>query len=176
VKARAAASLAANLKEYRQDISMSLTIRDAVPADKDRIAEFNSRMAVETEGRRLDEDIIGPGVATLIDDATKGRYWVAEQDGKIVGQIMITYEWSDWRNGTLWWIQSVYVHTNYRRQGVYSALYHHVRSIAEAEPDVGGIRLYVENDNKRAQRTYEALGMVDPGYRVMEAIFDHGTS
>jgi ribosomal protein S18 acetylase RimI-like enzyme len=176
VKARAVESPAANLKEYRQDLSMSLTIRDAVPADKDCIAEFNSRMAAETKGRRLDEDIIGPGVARLIDDATKGRYWVAEKDGKIVGQIMITYEWSDWRNSTLWWIQSVYVHANYRRQGVYSALHYHVKSIAQAESDVGGIRLYVENDNKRAQRTYETLGMVDSGYRVMESIIDRGMS
>jgi ribosomal protein S18 acetylase RimI-like enzyme len=153
-----------------------MTIRDATAADKKRIADFNSRMAVETEGRSLEENVIGPGVARLIDDSSKGRYWVAEKDAKVIGQIMITYEWSDWRNGTLWWIQSVYVHADYRRQGVYAAMYHHVESLARAEPDVGGIRLYVENDNKRAQRTYAALGMVDPGYRVMETIFHHGKS
>jgi ribosomal protein S18 acetylase RimI-like enzyme len=150
---------------------MKLNIRDAIPRDKERIADFNSRMAVETEGRSLDENVIGPGVGQLLDDRSRGRYWVAEQDGKIIGQIMVTYEWSDWRNGTLWWIQSVYVHMGYRRQGVYSALYHHVESLAKEEPDVAGIRLYVENDNKRAQRTYASLGMVDPGYRVMESIF-----
>jgi GNAT superfamily N-acetyltransferase len=151
---------------------MSMTIRDARSQDKDRIAEFNSRMAVETEGRRLDENIIGAGVEKMLRDSTKGHYWVAEQDNKIIGQIMVTYEWSDWRNGTLWWIQSVFVHPDYRRQGVYSALYHHVEAKARQEKDVVGIRLYVENDNKRAQHTYAALGMVDPGYRVMESIFD----
>lgn len=150
---------------------MNLTIRDAISADSQRIAEFNSRMAVETEGRELDAAIIGPGVARLVDDTSLGRYWVAEKDGKLVAQIMVTYEWSDWRNGTLWWIQSVYVHPDYRRQGVYTALYRHVEALAKASPDVAGLRLYVENDNKRAQRTYSSLGMVDPGYRVMESMF-----
>lgn len=155
---------------------MNITIRDATAEDKDTIANFNSRMAVETEGRSLNEGIIGPGVARLIDDMSKGRYWVAQQGGQIIGQIMVTYEWSDWRNGTLWWIQSVYVHPDYRRRGVFSALYRHVESLAKVEPDVAGLRLYVENANKRAQRTYESLGMVDPGYRVMESIFDRSRS
>ena len=150
---------------------MSMTIRDASPNDAARITDFNARMAIETEGRELDRDIIGPGVARLIGDNTKGQYWVAEVDGKVIGQIMVTYEWSDWRNANVWWIQSVYVHQDHRRKGVYSALYHHVESLARAESDVAGIRLYVENDNKRAQRTYESLGMVDPGYRVMETMF-----
>ena len=150
---------------------MSIIIRDANSGDQARIAVFNSRMAIETEARTLDQDTIGPGVANLIDNPSDGRYWVAEIGGQIVGQIMVTYEWSDWRNGRLWWIQSVYVHADHRRQGVFSSLYQHVKSLAKADPDVVGLRLYVEKDNKRAQRSYESLGMVDPGYRVMESIF-----
>lgn len=149
---------------------MKIRIRDAVPADGPTIAAFNSKMAEETEGRALDPDIIGPGVAALLADASKGRYWVAEIDGEIVGQLMVTYEWSDWRNGTLWWIQSVYVQPDFRREGVFRALYSHVESLAVAEPDVRGLRLYVEHNNKRAQQTYQALGMVNPSYLVMESM------
>jgi len=149
---------------------MKIRIRDAVPADGPTIAAYNSKMAEETEGRALDPDIIGPGVAALLADASKGRYWVAEIDGNIVGQLMVTYEWSDWRNGTLWWIQSVYVQPDFRREGVFRALYSHVESLAVAEPDVRGLRLYVEHNNKRAQQTYQALGMVNPSYLVMESM------
>lgn len=150
---------------------MKLLIRDAIPADGAIIASYNSRMAEETEGRPLPADTIGPGVDALLTDASKGRYWLAVADGHVVGQIMVTYEWSDWRNGTLWWIQSVYVRPDFRRQGVYSTMYRHVESLAKADGNVCGLRLYVENNNTRAQRTYEALGMVDPNYKVMEAIF-----
>lgn len=154
---------------------MKFEIRDATPADNAVIADFNSRMAEETEGRALDPDTIGKGVATLLADKSKGRYWIAESDGKIVGQLMVTYEWSDWRNGSLWWIQSVYVHPEFRREGVFSALFHHVESQARTEPDVCGLRLYVENGNTRAQQTYAALGMVKPNYLVMESMLgdDH---
>ena len=149
---------------------MKYEIRDATPADAETIASFNSSMAEETEGQPLDPGIIGPGVATLLNNAEKGRYWVAEADGELIGQIMVTYEWSDWRNGMLWWIQSVYVHPDYRRSGVFSALYHHVESIAR-ENGACGLRLYVEDSNERAQDTYKALGMVHPNYQVMETIF-----
>lgn len=151
---------------------MTPTIRDATRADRDTIADFNSRLCEETEGGPLDSDIIRPGVAALLDDASKGRYWVAEVDGRIVGQIMITHEWSDWRNGTLWWIQSVYVHAEYRRRGIFSALYRHVEALAEATPGVVGLRLYVEQNNARAQQTYARLGMSDTNYRVMQRLFD----
>jgi ribosomal protein S18 acetylase RimI-like enzyme len=149
---------------------MKLSIRDASPADGATIASYNSQMAEETEGRALDADLIGPGVMRLLEDASKGRYWVAEDGGQIVGQIMVTYEWSDWRNGNIWWIQSVYVHPDYRRQGVYSSLYKHVAFLMQQDPDACGLRLYVDNDNERAQKTYTALGMIDPNYRVMEAM------
>ena len=149
---------------------MNFEIRDAVPADSAVITRFNSMMAEETEGRPLDAGVIGPGVANLLNDAGKGRYWVATAGGDVVGQIMVTYEWSDWRNGSLWWIQSVYVHPDHRRSGVFSALYRHVETLAK-ENEARGLRLYVEHNNKQAQKTYLALGMVDPRYQVMEAIF-----
>ena len=151
---------------------MNITIRDAMPADAAVIADFNSRIAVETEDKSLDPRLIGPGVRKILDDSTKGQYWVAEVDGRIVGQIMVTYEWSDWRDGMIWWLQSVYVVKDYRRHGVFSSLYRHVESLARKLPDVCGIRLYVENDNNRAQQTYAALGMIDTNYRVMETMFD----
>jgi len=149
---------------------MDYRIRDAAPADASTIAAYNSHMAEETEGRKLDSDLIGPGVGEILGDKTKGRYWVAESRGNIVGQLMVTYEWSDWRNATIWWIQSVYVPLEYRRKGVFSALYRHVESLAAAEPGVCGLRLYVETNNHRAQETYKALGMIKPSYLVMESM------
>lgn len=150
---------------------MSIEIRDARPEDCRTIAAYNSAMAEETEGRRLHPELIDRGVAALLADAAKGRYWVAEIGDRVVGQIMITHEWSDWRNGTMWWIQSVYVHPDFRRQGVFADLYRHVESQARANGEVCGLRLYVERGNTRALKTYLALGMVDPGYQVMEADF-----
>ena len=149
---------------------MNFTIRDATPADRATIAAFNARMAEETEGKALDPDVIGPGVGAALEDPTKGRYWVATVDGEIAGQIMVTYEWSDWRNGMLWWVQSVYVPRRFRRQGIFSALYKHVESIARADENVRGLRLYVENSNERAQNIYRALNMTQP-YLVMESLF-----
>ena len=148
-----------------------LSIREATPADAATIADFNARLALESEGMRLASDVVGPGVKAMLADASKGRYWVAEADGRVIGQIMVTYEWSDWRNGVIWWIQSVYVHGDYRRSGVFSALYRHVESHARRDPEVRGIRLYVERENMRAQRTYASLGMEMTGYRVMQSMF-----
>ena len=107
-----------------------------------------------------------PGVERLLNQPADGRYWVAEIDNEIVGQIMVTYEWSDWRNGRVWWIQSVYVHPDHRRSGVFSALYEHVASLVRQDPDAVGIRLYMEENNARAQATYETLGMAMTPYRV----------
>ena len=151
----------------------AITVREAGPADAATIAACNSALAQETENKTLDPAIVGPGVAGLLGDASKGRYWVAESGGEIVGQLMVTYEWSDWRNGTIWWIQSVYVHPDWRRQGIFRTLYRHVESLVEAEPTAVGLRLYVEKQNKRAQQTYRSLGMVTPGYVVMESIRAH---
>ncbi len=155
---------------------MQITVREALPDDAGIIAGFNSDMAMETEGKTLDPDLIGPGVAALLEDASRGRYWVAVDDNRVIGQLMVTYEWSDWRNGNIWWIQSVYVHPDWRRQGVFRALYQHVESIASATPGVIGLRLYVETGNTRAQQTYEALGMVKPNYLVMEAMLSNSNA
>lgn len=149
---------------------MQFEIRDASPADSETIADFNVRMAAETEGKSLDPRTIGPGVLALLEDPGKGRYWVAAADGAVIAQLMVTYEWSDWRNGNIWWIQSVYVHPDWRRKGVFAALYRHAESLAAGTPQVVGLRLYVENNNTRAQQTYTALGMVKTDYTVMEAM------
>ena len=148
-----------------------LTIRDATPADATTIADYNTRLALESEGMKLAPDVVGPGVKAMLADRSMGRYWVAEAGGEVVGQIMVTYEWSDWRNGVIWWIQSVYVHGDYRRAGVFSALYRHVESLARRDAHVCGIRLYVERDNSRALRTYASLGMIMTDYLVMQTIF-----
>ena len=153
------------------DKEQQILLRDARPDDATAIAAFNNAMAEETEGKSLDPQTIGPGVENILADPTLGRYWVAESGGRIVGQIMVTYEWSDWRNGLIWWIQSVYVNPEFRRKGVFSALYRHVESLAAVEDHVCGIRLYVEKDNLRAQQTYAAMGMNKTGYRIMETMF-----
>jgi ribosomal protein S18 acetylase RimI-like enzyme len=150
---------------------MQITIRDARIDDSGTIAEFNSRLAIESEGLFLNPSLISSGVVAVLSDGDKGRYWVAEVDGNVVGQLMVTYEWSDWRNGQIWWIQSVYVHEDFRREGVFSVLYRHVESLALQDPEVCGMRLYVEKDNDQAQETYLKLGMVMPGYLVMEVDF-----
>ena len=150
---------------------MDMQIREALESDAGQIAEFNSRLATETEGMQLLPGVVGPGVEAMLADPSKGRYWVAESGGRIVGQIMVTYEWSDWRNGMIWWIQSVYVHGEYRRSGVFSALYRHVESLARKDPGVCGIRLYVERENSRARQTYASLGMARTDYRIMQLMF-----
>ena len=148
-----------------------IDIREATPEDAETIAAFNQGIATETEGKRLGDDTILAGVARLLADPSRGRYWLAEVDGQVVGQTMVTYEWSDWRNGNIWWIQSVYVAADFRRQGVFSALYAAVESLAREDADACGIRLYVEKHNERAQATYRTLGMEGDTYLVMESMF-----
>jgi GNAT superfamily N-acetyltransferase len=147
---------------------MTTQTRAATAGDLDFIVHGNTAMALETEHKILDPATVRSGVQAAFDDPARGRYFVAEIDGKVVGQLMITYEWSDWRNGVFWWIQSVYVEPAARRQGVFRALYGHVEGLARRMPRVCGLRLYVEKDNIRAQRTYLGCGMVDAGYVVME--------
>jgi GNAT superfamily N-acetyltransferase len=144
-------------------------IRDAVEADLEFLARGNEAMALETEHKRLDPQTIRHGVRAVLADPAQGRYFVAEDlRGNAVGQLMITYEWSDWRNGQFWWFQSVYVVPVARRKGVFQALYGHVDALVRSSPGVCGLRLYVEADNAAAQRTYARCGMHDAGYRVME--------
>lgn len=149
---------------------MKLSIREACPADALQLARWAQAMALETEGKILPDADIIPGVEKGISSPGLARYFVAESEGKPVGTLMLTSEWSDWRNGLWWWIQSVYVPVECRRQGVYRALYGHVCQMAKADPGVCGIRLYVERDNTEAQRTYASLGMQDARYRVFEQL------
>ena len=151
-------------------------IRPAGLEDCDVIAEFNCRLAEETENKQLDSVTIRAGVEALLRDVNKGRYWLACHGERIVGQVMHTWEWSDWRNGAIWWLQSVYVHPDFRRQGVFRRLYRHVLDQAVADPAAVGLRLYVEQDNLRAQHTYRKLGMQQPGYYVMEQLVTDSTS
>lgn len=141
--------------------------REALPADASAIIEFQIAMARETEELELDRAILTKGVEALFDDPNLGRYYVAEEDGRIAGSLMITYEWSDWRNGMVWWIQSVYVTPEFRRRGVYAGLYQHVKSMVE-QSAVRGIRLYVDKRNTPAQEVYTRLGMNGEHYLVFE--------
>jgi ribosomal protein S18 acetylase RimI-like enzyme len=147
---------------------MTIEIKQALMDDVYLLANWAQAMALETENKVLDPDTILAGVKAGISDAQRARYFVAYIDGRAAGTLMLTTEWSDWRNGNWWWIQSVYVPPEQRRKGVYRALYDHVYAMAQALDDVCGIRLYVEYDNAVAQRTYEDLGMQDARYRVME--------
>lgn len=150
---------------------LDLEIRPATSADWETIAEFNLKLAEETEPHSLDPETVRAGVRALLADDRKGRYFVACLEGRIIGQLMHTWEWSDWRNGDVWWLQSVYVDTAFRRQGVFRSLKQHLESLAEADPAVVGLRLYVERDNGHAQRTYRELGFKSAGYLVMERMF-----
>ena len=144
-------------------------IRDARPTDRECLARGNEAMALETEHKQLGPDTIRLGLAAVLENPALGRYFVAEDAaGNVLGQLMVTYEWSDWRNGQFWWIQSVYVLPAARGQGVFRALYDHVEALTRATPGVIGLRLYVESDNLAAQRTYRRCGMDDAGYRVFE--------
>lgn len=147
-----------------------LSIRKAQRRDAADIVRFNSAMALETEGKALLPERVTPGVQRLLDDPSLGFYLVAEQAGSVVGSLMVTNEWSDWRNGLFWWIQSVYIVPAARRQGVYRALYDFVRDMARADPGICGFRLYVEKDNTAAQRTYSSLGMAPTDYLVYEEL------
>jgi ribosomal protein S18 acetylase RimI-like enzyme len=148
----------------------ALAVRRAQPADADAIAGFNSAMALETEGRALIPERIGAGVRRLLADPSLGFYAVAEHDGAVIGCLMVTNEWSDWRDGLFWWIQSVYVVEPWRRRGVYRRLYDFVRELAAREPGVCGFRLYVEKENVGAQQTYRALGMTSTDYLMFEEL------
>ena len=146
------------------------SIRAAALTDADTLAAFNVAMAGETEQLRLIPDVVAAGVRRVLADPALGFYLIAEQAGRPVAGLLVTTEWSDWRNGRFWWIQSVYVVPQARRQGLFRSLYQHVWDAAQASPDVCGVRLYVERHNAAAQATYRGLGMSETDYRVMEAL------
>lgn len=141
-----------------------IAVRDARPEDAAVITEFNCALALESEHLRLDAIVVRRGVDHVLTRPHIARYFVAERDGRIVGQAMITCEWSDWRAAFFWWIQSVYVPPEARRQGVFKAVLRHIQNTARSAPDVCGLRLYVENQNHRAIRTYENLGFALTGH------------
>jgi GNAT superfamily N-acetyltransferase len=146
-------------------------IRAAVARDVEALAANHRAMALETEGKALDPVLTLRGTSAVVEDASKGFYLVAEREGRLVAQLLVTFEWSDWRNGTFWWIQSVYVVPEARRTGCYRALHDHVLATARAQKDVCGVRLYVDKENLRAQATYTAMGMAVAHYDLYEIDF-----
>ena len=142
-------------------------IRVAKQRDVTSLVNFNQLMASETENKMLDQATLEKGVGNLINDTNKGFYLVAEINHQVIGSLMVTTEWSDWRNATFWWIQSVYIVPEYRRKGIYAKLYTHVKALAEQQ-NVCGFRLYVEKDNEIAQKTYLSLGMLESHYLMFE--------
>ena len=149
----------------------SVRVRAARPEDLESLVDFNCRLARETEDHELDPATVRRGLSRLFDNPAAGFYTVAEQEGRVVGCLLITFEWSDWRDGWLWWIQSVYVEAAARRRGVFRRLFEHVREKAETDADVRGLRLYVERGNGRAQATYASMGMEEAPYKLFERFF-----
>lgn len=146
----------------------NVLIRRANLKDAEEIIDFNVAMAYETEKRELNSHEISEGVFNLIKNSDYGFYLVAESENRIVGSLMITTEWSDWRNGMFWWVQSVFVKNEWRRRGVYKKMYEKVKELANLEKNICGFRLYVEKNNKVAQTVYNRLGMVETEYKMFE--------
>ena len=146
-----------------------ITVREAIPSDGQSIVAFQLEMALETENFHLDKCTVERGVNAVFKDSEKGTYYVAEIEEEIIGSLLTTFEWSDWRNGRVLWIQSVFVKKNHRGKGVYRLLYQHIKSIVESnESDFRGIRLYVDKSNAKAQKVYQKLGMQNHHYELFE--------
>lgn len=152
-------------------MSLEVSIRPATKGDARALVDFNRAIARETEGKELALEVISAGVEALLENPRHGFYLVAESAGDVVGALMVTFEWSDWRNGIFWWIQSVYVKRQFRGQGIYRKLYQEVKRRARREANVCGFRLYVEKENRVAQKAYRALGMTETHYKVFEEIW-----
>lgn len=156
-------------------MSRTFQIRPAGLRDRATVIEFNLCLASETEAKQLDRETLARGVDTALADPERLRYWVAEHtDGRILGQAAVTREWSDWRNGWIWWLQSVYVAADSRGLGVFRALFETIRTEAAGRPDVIGLRLYVEKENDVARRVYEKVGFEPGGYDILESLWIHG--
>jgi GNAT superfamily N-acetyltransferase len=142
--------------------------REATRSDVATIVAFQVALARESEDLDLDAEVCTRGVTALFEDPSRGRYFLAESDGNVIASLMTTYEWSDWRNGTVWWIQSVYVRPEFRGQRVYAGMYAHVKALVEADDSLRGLRLYVDRRNVSAQRVYAKCGMNGEHYQVFE--------
>lgn len=147
---------------------MNLQIRKGQTDDIATIVEFQLAMAKETENLQLDKPTVEKGVAAVFNDSSKGQYFVAEMDHEIAASLMITFEWSDWRNGVVYWIQSVYVKEGFRRLGIYKKMYSHIQNLVMSDENIRGIRLYVDKTNHRAQQTYKNTGMNGEHYQLFE--------
>ncbi|MCP4590825.1 MAG: GNAT family N-acetyltransferase [bacterium] len=151
-----------------QSNTPDISVREAKEPDLEVMIEFNRAIAAETEGKTLDTATVSEGMRLGLADPGKCRYFVAEVGGRVVGQTMVTLEWSDWRCAWFWWLQSVYVQPEHRGRGVFAALYHHILDACRARPDTCGLRLYVERNNRRAIDAYLRLGMHSAEYEMME--------
>lgn len=143
-------------------------IRKAKLEDLESIVKFNYNLAKETENKDLNLEVLTKGVKAILLDKSKGQYYVCTINDEVIGQIMHTYEWSDWRNGMFLWVQSVYVDAKYRRQGIFKKLYNYVKQICDDDINIAGIRLYVEKENLNAKATYKSLGMYECNYNMYE--------
>jgi len=143
-------------------------VRPARSSDREKLVEFNLAMALETEQIKLDRKTLSSGVDAVFLDSARGFYLVCEENDKVIGSLMITSEWSDWRNGDIWWIQSVYVEPEHRRKGVFRALFMEITQRVLKEDSIAGVRLYVDEHNKNAINTYLSLGMATSNYEMLE--------
>lgn len=157
-------------KSEKAPAGAEITVRRATAADLEALAEFNLGIALETEGRRLDAAVLRAGITRVLGDPSLGFYTVAEIGGEVVGCTLITFEWSDWRNGMIWWIQSVYVAAHARGRGVFSAIHRRLDDESRSTPGILGFRLYVEEDNQRAQEVYRRRGLERTRYIVFEGL------
>jgi ribosomal protein S18 acetylase RimI-like enzyme len=163
-----AAALLGKISAMTDNTNPSIVVRDAEPADIAFIADCNHRLAEETEDKVLDREVLVSGIRRGLANTGLCRYFVAEVDGRPAGTTMLTYELTDWRDGVIWWLQSVYVLEEFRNTGVFRNVYHHIEGLARRSPEVRALRLYVRSDNARALKTYRALGMEHAGYEVLE--------
>lgn len=151
---------------------MEFTVRQAIATEANLIKDFQIKMALETEDLKLDPVVVEKGVKAVFEDETKGNYWIAETSDQIIGSMLMTPEWSDWRNSTVLWFQSVYVLPEFRGRGVFRQMYLHLQEFVKNSDQYGGLRLYVDKDNISAQKVYEKLGMDGSHYRFYEWMKD----
>ncbi|MCB0342356.1 MAG: GNAT family N-acetyltransferase [Pseudobdellovibrionaceae bacterium] len=147
---------------------MNTIFRHATLDELTTLVDFQLAMALETEGLRLHKETVERGVSAVFEDSNKGQYWIAEKNSQVVGNLLIIPEWSDWRNGSVWWIHSVYITPKYRGQGVFREMYNALKATVEASPQLFGLRLYVDQSNINAQKVYQQLGMTSDHYALFE--------